>query len=271
MGVSEKESGEKTASIEDEILKRAFLGKDAKDKKSEISKDVVPSQFAGKAVPILTRREQSLPTKLLNSLGQLPMCNTLSTLAGMGIPLRPREFQRITLVQLDQKPLADEYDRRGIVFSKTASVDEMEMGEEFFLPILARQLLPLMEKRSALAPYIERRVVVFSGRPEETVDPPASHPSELLRKIGSAYNGYRNQAMELAASTQTLLGSELVSSESDLCKLAAAQPEEVFTPLSYKYLNNAFWDECSVGVSSSGVIQIPTSSDVERVLPSANT
>ena len=277
MGVTEpKETrgSEKTASLEDEILKRAFLGKDAKDKKGEITKDVVPSQFAGKAVPFLNRREKSMPNELLDSLGCLPMRNTLSTLAGMGIPLRPHEFQRITLIQLDKRALAEDYERRGVVFPKTASVDEMEMGEEFFLPVLARRLLPFLEKRSGLAPFIERRVVVLSGRPEDWVDTPASHPSELLRKIGSAYNGYRNRAMELAASTQTLLGSELVSSETELQKFAAAQPEEVITPLSYNYLRDAFMNECAVGVPGAGVVKVSTirpSASVERVPPSVNT
>lgn len=272
LGVRTSEPGEKTASLEDEVLRNAFLKGAKKSKQSEINKQVVPSQFAGKAVPVLTRQEKDIEPHLLDSLSALPMERTLSTLAGMGIPLRPREFQRITLLRLEKRDLADKLDREGVVFPKVAEADSMEMGVEHFSPILARKLLPLLEKRSALGPFIERRVVFSSAGSNSLSASPSSHPSELLRKIGSAYNGYRNQVMNITASTQTLLGSKVVSSGTDSCKLASAEPEDLFTPLSFRYLTDAFMDE--VGVPDSGVVKVSTfkkEADVERVLPSANT
>lgn len=241
---------EKAASIDEELLKRAF-GKLAKPKSAEINKDVVPSQFAGKAIPLLTRKEPDIPKDLLNNISNLPLKNVLSTTAGMGIVLRPREFQRITIIQLGHRPLADELDSKGIVFSKSDQEEPMEMGADHFMPSLARILLPLMAIRSALGPIIEKRITMISA-PEEKIASPTSHISELLGKIGSAYNGYRRGVMELVANTQELIGRDTASAE--LCKLANAPVDEIFTPLSVAYLQDSFMDE--FGVIDKGVVKL---------------
>src|SRR3972149_2913115 len=80
----------------------------------------------------------------------------------------------------------------------------------------------------------------------------SSHSSELRRKIGAAYNGYRSQLMEYVANTQEC-AKKLASTSEGFCKLAEADPEEVFTPLSYCYLRDAFLDELGVPMSGTGV------------------
>ena len=252
-----------TLSAEDFALKVAFFGKDAKDKNSEITKDTIPSQFAGKAVPLLTHREKDLPRELLDMLGSVPLEQALSTSTGLGIVLRPREFQRIVLIKLRMKPQADEFDEKGIGPTKTDEEEKVEMGADSFSPVLARLLLPFLSDRSALGPIIERRVVALAGRPEEYRGTSSSLSSDLLHKIGAAYNGYRHGVMGLVANTQELLASAARPSEVELYKLAAAPVEEVFTPLSFRYLRDAFKDELAeVKMAESGV---------ERGLPSRNT
>jgi hypothetical protein len=249
------EESEKTASVDDE-LKIAFLGKSAKNKRSEITKDVVPSQFAGKAVKILTKREDDLPDKTIDSLASMPLDKILSTTSGLGMVLRPREFQRIVIIQLGKRPLADELDRKGQVFPKTDDVEEMDMSPDAFHPILARLLLPLLAGRSALGPIIERRVVATSGRPEKGMKPPSSHPSDLLRKIGAAYNGYRQGIMDQIVHAQPLLDSAVGPHEVELHKLAHAPVEEVFTPLSFTYFKEAFLDEVPLGDPAGTVVHL---------------
>lgn len=253
---------EKVASVPEDALKLAFLGKTAKDKQGEITKNVVPSQFAGKAVPVLTKSEPSLPKDILDVLGHSPLESALSTPTGLGMVLRPHEFQRIMLLQIDRRDLADDYDRRGVVFPKTEGKEEVPMGPSFFSHLLARMLSPMMAARSALGPSIEKRVLMTGRTTDESEKRATSHSSDLLRKISAAYNGYRQNVMELVANSQELISSAGLPPSADSLKIAAAPVEEVFTPLSVSYLKEAFMDEMGVEEKTSGV---------ERALPSKNT
>lgn len=242
LGVEEPIDGEmKTASVEDEILKLAFGHKLAKLKKSEINKQVIPSQFSGKAVPLLTQCEEDLPNETMDRLSAVPPENMLSTLGGMGILLRPREFQRITLLQLGQRALADQLDSAGEVFERSNEREDMGVKAENYLPALAEMMSPLMSKRSFLAPEIERRVVMTSTDQLAKTARAPSHSKDLLDKIAAAYNGYRQDMMELAAHSQHLLAS--AGTTSSLQKVASVPMSEVFSPLSAAYLRYAYDDE----------------------------
>lgn len=253
-GVSEKKDDEKVASIEDELLKAAF-GKLAVPKKAEIDKDIVPSQFAGKAVPILTKCEPDIPNETLDGLASLPLKDVLSTLTGLGVVLKPREFQRITLIQLGRGDLADALDNRGEVMPRTDEVKGIDLDKGSFRTALAKLLQPLMELRSALGPVVEKRMVLSSDKPVEKEASAPSHHGELLATISATYNGYRHGVMELVAHSQDLLASG--HSGSEFQKLANAEPESIFTPLSVAYLQNAYMD--AFGVPRQGVVKLSTS------------
>lgn len=245
-------------------LKFAFLGKDAKDKESEIVKDVVPSQFAGKAVPVLQAVEPELPKELLNRLGALPLESSLATTGALGIVLRPREFQRITLTCCGLGPTADDWEERNVVFGPTFDSAPVCMGPEHFRPSLARLLLSLLPTRCAFGPFIERRVLLASP-PLVRHRAAASLSSDVLDKIGAAYNGYRSELMNLVASGQDLMTLAALPQDQDLHKFAAMPAAQVFTPLSFAYLANAFWDERGVKEASQA------QADVQRGAPSMNT
>jgi hypothetical protein len=257
----------KTASLE-ETLKTAFLGKLAKNKQGEIEKDVVPSQFAGKAVPLLTKHEKDLPKDLLNLMGSLPLEKSLATTGGLGIVLRPREFQRIILINIGKREMADRFEAEGEVFPK--SDEEMDLGlsgEDFHSP-LARLLLPLLGERSALGPHIEKRVVIMVGKPAGEQRRSSSHPSSVLHKMGAAYNSYRRDVMELIPNTQNFLSELAGPNSSDLRKIAAASASDVFTSLSVAYIQNAFLDEFG---QATQIKLSQAFANVERVAPSRNT
>ncbi len=263
MGLRENdvaEPGEKTASVEDHLLERAFL-KRAAEKKSEIEKEVVPSQFAGKAVPLLTRCEPDLPDKMLRALATVPLKNALATTTGLGMVLRPREFARASSLRTQRTGSSDE-------------LDDMDMGEGDFMPALARLLLPMMSMRSALGPFIERRVILVSGKPKAEVPGASSLSSDLLRKMGSAYSGYRRGVMNVVASTQNLIERAALPHEAELHKLANAEPGELFTRLSYEYLDGAFKNELpSSSYTAAAMVKNSSRANagVERGLPSRNT
>jgi hypothetical protein len=246
-----KEGGvEKTAGVDEELIKEAF-GKLARPKFGEISKNVVPSQFAGKAVPLLTGSESDLPDPLLDGMSGIPLSKVLSTTASMGIVLKPREFQRMALLQLNKKPFADELDLRGEVFGKSKHTDPMEMGHEHFMPALAELLMPHMHSRCCFGPVIEQRVTIIRMGASPQHKMPTSHSEGLLDKISAAYNGYRDSLMKVATESQNSFGKH---TSGVLYKMASATMEDVFTPLSIAYMQTAHLD--AFGVYDGGVVKL---------------
>ena len=193
-------------------------------------------------------------------MARLPLSGILSTTAGMGIILKPREFQHIVLTQLGRGNLADDLGKQSLLFPRTEERELVEMSPGAFMPALARLLLPLMATRSALGPLIEGRVVM--GGKQGSVVPASSHNSGLLRKIGAAYNGYRQGVMSLVTSAQPLLASTGESGE--LCKMAAVATEELFTPLSVAYLSQAYFNDLPFGDLASGMIEVPVPAFSQR-------
>lgn len=265
LGYVDEPSQEKTAAAFDELVLEAAFGKSAKAKKSEIIKDVVPSQFAGKAVASLTAAEKDLPPDLLETMSKGSLEGALATSGGLGIVLRPREFQRLVLVHMGKRDIADDLDVMGEVFPRSKERAPLSLSSSDFIPALVRLLLPLLMDRSAIAPAIERRVIIVSGTPPKEKRGCSSLSSDLLRKIGAAYNSYRDQLMELAAHAQNLIEGGSSSSQVEFRKLSSASPEEVFSPLSAEYINNAFLDELADESTKQA------RADVERGSPSRNT
>jgi hypothetical protein len=255
------------ASPEDAILELAF-GKRAALKQGEIVKDVVPSQFAGKAIPALTASEPDLPDDVIDTLAKVPLETALSTTGGLGMVLRPREFQRIVLISIGKRDTADEFDRHGIVFPRSNEHAPMKLGPDSFLAPLAKLLLPLFNARSALAPAIEKRVLISEGKTQKEKKGSSSLSSELLRKMGAGYNTYREQLMNLAAHAQPLL--EQTARQGDLLKLSAASVDEAFSPLSVAYIKHAFMDELGAR-RENGLNPELATAGVERGFPSRNT
>jgi hypothetical protein len=249
----------------DLLLKAAFGFKGAELKQGEIEKELP----ADKAVPLLSKTDKDIPEWAIKALSSVPEDKALGTTGAMGIVLKPREFQRITLIRLGQQDLADEADARGELFPSTEDASPCTLGAGSFMPALARILRPLLEERSGFTPFSEKRVIIVQEGGEE---PPTSHPREDLRKIGAAYNGYRQALMEMVANAQDLLPSS-APLDVELQKFAAAPPETLFTPLSYSYFRDAFLNEVPFVDSGRGVVKVGTQSvaSVKRGLPSKNT
>jgi len=251
----------------------AWVEKQSKAK-AAMTKDVVPNQLAGKAVPLLTEREPDLPDDVQRLLGSSGIDQALATSAGLGMVLRPREFQRVTLISMGEGNLADQLESMGQVFPKTDEKTDVPMDSSSFSPALAQILAPLMADRSAFGPVIEHRVVIIAGTPPRTSKPSTSHSSELLRKIGAAYNGYRENLMQFVPNAQDLIESSLSRNDSALRKLAGASAEQLFTPLSFQYLSGAFLDEVPVGTPGQAVVKLSSyqaTAGVQRALPLVTT
>lgn len=232
--------------ITEAAIEKVAASVEASPSKSAMTKEVVPNQLAGKAVPLLTDREQELPNEVLDALASAGFGPALSTASGMGMVLRPREFQRITLICMGNRPAADDLDALGQVFPRGQDKEDVPLELSDFSPVLAKILAPFMEDRSAFGPHIERRVTIVAGTSPSGGKKPTSHPSELLRKIGSAYNGYRESLMQVVPHSQDMIEAATAPHDRELRKLASVSAEELFTPLSYAYLSTAF-DEVAGG------------------------
>ena len=250
---------EKSASIDD-LLKEAFLGKSSAQKKdAEISKDIVPSQFAGQAVPILSNVEHDLPTDLIDRMSTMPIDDVLGTTTALGMILRPREFQRLVMGGMGLQREADVFADQGVVFSKQQS-DEQQNRPFGHSPLLSRLLEPFLEERSAFGPFIEKRITIMIVRPQQS-GTPASHNSELLRKIGTAYDGYRKTAMHYLP--EAIEKFDQRGSPDALAKLSTVSIDRVITPLTFAYFQDAFLDEAPCGKTA----QADVSRRVEGRLP----
>jgi hypothetical protein len=182
--------------------------KAAQLKGAEIIKDVIPSQFGGKVVPV-TRPD--IPDEVLDELGKGNLSEALSTPTIMGMLLKPREFQRITIIQMGKKPLADRLDRDGLTFPPVQeSSTSIPLGAGHFSSALKRLLLPLMEERSSLEPVARRRVVriTICGKPEEDQeDFKDAEETPFLQKISAAYNGYLDRIDDCLEGVETVVDS----------------------------------------------------------------
>ena len=164
-------------------------------KAAEITKEITP-QFGGKAIPVEPDRPD-LPNDVLDTLGKSDLSSALSTPSALGMILKPREFQRITIIGLGKKPLADQMDRDGLVFPPSRERDEsVPLGMGHFSHMLKKLLMPHMEGRSMLEPMARRRVIkiTISGGlgGDDIQSPQDAEESPFLQKIGAAYNGYLN-------------------------------------------------------------------------------
>jgi hypothetical protein len=200
-GMLEKSASADPRSTFESALEQLFikdaLAKKAKIKGAEIIKDVVPSQFAAQAVPLLTDREPDLPKALVRIMSRMSIDDVLGTTASTGMVLKPGEFQRLLLTKFGLEDEADRLEQSKTVFPDTIEEEQMDVKPQCFDPMLAKLLLPLLSDRSSFGPTIERRVtiIIAGSKPESFAT--ASPPSELLRKIGSAYKGYRRSLLEV--------------------------------------------------------------------------
>lgn len=175
-------------------------------KGAEIIKDVTPSQFGSKAMAPLPSRPD-LPRDVLNSLGSHDLGEALSTPTTLGMVLKPREFQRITIIRLGKPDLADKLDEQGLIFPPTEESDSsIPVDAGHFSSLIKNLLLPHLEGRSALEPVARRTVIRIS------VCPPPAEPmlkdaeaTPFLSKIAAAYNGYLDRVADCLRGTQDIV------------------------------------------------------------------
>lgn len=213
-------------------------------KVADIEKEILPN--AGhQAIQDTCASECDLPQRVLRGgdFGTL-----LSTLAAMGIVLKPREFQDGLLARSGHTDLADKLWENGEVFAPGAGPGA---SAEFSAPDfnLAEGLSSILPQRSGFYPHLPQRMlrVVVINMPSTTQTKTASD-SGLLKKVAAAYEGYRRsfvglpRLLDLALSEAPEYYNEHFFKdvfEDALRKHASFHSMDLSTPLVPLYLYNA--------------------------------
>lgn len=200
-------------------LASAF-GVSGHNKLGEILKEIPAGSFAARRIPELAAAEPDLPEEALEEMAEHPLPAALGTASSMGIVLKPREFQRIVLIRMGERPFADELDEGHHVFAPSTEEIAAPTDPKALVNEIVYLLSELIAQRSAFQPHLARRNL----RPARNFPLPTpshvEHP--LLSKVSAAYNGYRrdvllklSQAKESMQSDpklrETMVGQDLVN------------------------------------------------------------
>lgn len=105
--------------------------------------------------------EPKLPNNLLDSMAAThPLSKVLSTILGLGIHPKPDEFQRIVLIRVGQKPLADQLEKQNTIFDYKSEVtpQDIDISNSNYDDTLARSLISYLEKRSCFPTFLQPRL-----------------------------------------------------------------------------------------------------------------
>lgn len=123
----------------------------------------------------------------------------LSSLASLGIVLRPDEFQHVALANDDKDAaLADFFEKRSLVFPETAGVsDRLKVSSNFSSLELIHKLAGFAPARSGYDPFLMQRVERAKVAARQSVRTDSTDLPKLA-SIGDEYNGYRLSLLESA-------------------------------------------------------------------------
>jgi hypothetical protein len=235
------------------------------NKLSELIKSIPAGPFSKETLPKLERGEREIPKDTLDRMGEMDLRHSLSTPAMMGIVLKPREFQRVMLVRIGEKALADDLDSKGEVFGPSSQVDETLDIEPDRVHHLLKELLQAMgffRDRSAAAVPMSRRMGKLKTDRTDPKEKTAASKEPVLAKLAAAYNGYRRNIIKKAAviekylvsdpqlATELFGGSMAQAFAGGIGKTASAS---VFSPDSLAYLTGAHHQNRDLHLADVGV------------------
>lgn len=212
-------------------------------KQAEIIKRI-QSHF-NNALPSLAKEEPELSKSLLRSLADTD--DGFGSATSLGIVLKPREFQRISLRRIGREDLADDLDERGIEFPTHSGGHGVD-GVKSIVPKLLEALMPLIASRSAFGPSLKPRAfrIVITG-----VAKPVHHGFDhpLMDKLSADYAAYRRGVLrDIVGLTkqamhsnpllgEALFGDVLEAASNGLVKTSGDVLESILGMFPSMYLN----------------------------------
>ena len=171
----------------EKLMKTANNKSGSFKKESDIEKQT-PSNLNPKAVAAMTNSEERLPNDILEAMARRSPEEALSTPSMMGIKLKPEEFQRLLLLFMGKRGLADQLDGDNVIFGPSdGMLKTPDISHDNFSPALAKILQSFLPMRSAYEPFVKIRVtkIIRARKPM-----PTESSDGILQKISAAYNDY---------------------------------------------------------------------------------
>lgn len=195
-------------------------------KRAEIIKRI-QSTFH-RALPSLNEQEPDLDDDTLEEMGKRPE-EALGSAGSLGVVLKPREYQRMSLSSLGHKGLADELDERGQCFrphsgpGKDVFPFSPPLGSDSFLGRIA----PMIRDRSGFHPPLQGRMmrITIIAKPKQQ-EPEIDHP--CMAQLSDGYAGYRRRLLRILPRLVQFLFRDHPSMIEPICgseeKLRSAHP-----------------------------------------------
>jgi hypothetical protein len=176
------------------------VGEFLKAGKSKLSDILKRIPAAAEKIDPATTNEPDIPEHVLDGLAKKPLEDVSSSLSSMGVILKPHEYQRIVLVKLGQKTLADRLDRENKVFAPVDGVDRSITMSPYpgSHEKIKEAMLAYMGDRSAFYPLLKNRVLTKVARSNK-IPTRTFETSELLDSLSAGYNGYRVELLDKLA------------------------------------------------------------------------
>jgi len=175
-------------------LSSADLAYEIKYDPDKVAMEQMIYEYSPKAHRIMSR-EKEIPTNYLVKLGSsVPLPVSVSSLYSLGILLNPLEFQTLVLSGTNTK-LAEAYASNRLVFPPSKYSEPFTIDLSLVDKELVQQLVKFADYRSGFEPY-------FLARWRGIIPPDIPQVfrvftgDALLNKIGSIYNGYREEALK---------------------------------------------------------------------------
>jgi hypothetical protein len=156
------------------------------------SKSIIIRKALREKLNKLIEKEPEIPSETLNLIASAaPIKNIFSTMIGMGIHPKPREFQRIVLVSIGKRDEADRLDNDNVVFDQSmGGCATIDISTPNFLDSVSKILLPYLFLRSGYT--IDSR---GDGSPiEGVVEMSKTASSTILDQIAAMYAGLKMKA-----------------------------------------------------------------------------
>ena len=246
--------------------------KKAKDKQATIDKEILPNAGYDAARKVADR-DPDLPKELLE---QGDLKKLLSTLAMLGIILRPREFQYSALHRKAPEH-AEALHSKNIVFAPRATNGRMSLRHHDFCPHMADRAAPMIPHRSAFMPHLGGRSVKITIIKEASTQPVELvriNDSDVLNKVAEAYTAYREAAASIApdleVAVQNNFGYYQQNFFGDLLDRAMTKAASVSdlasgSDLTAGYLCGAFLDRVSY-VPQTRMLGLPSHSPASTLI-----
>lgn len=216
--VMRKLAEDKTAKVVKAEKKQAEITKEVPAENVQSTKlDDIIETLIHKRFSNLEKSEIPIPRERIDGMCKFPLKSILSTLALSGIMPKPQEFQRIILIKINKRPLADTLDDQNVVFNQKQYDIDPDLRNNISLSVdhadsnildMIRDLIPM---RSRWQPHLLSRIIDPSKLASEREERTADNLLPIMLAVSGLYSLFKEALPHMAVSALAgLLGKHPV-------------------------------------------------------------